>query len=595
MAGNVFRRFLEIVLDKDSAKKTERDTQAALGRATDPKTASINLDKVGRAVSNVTRLFLQAGAAVVGYALAITRLTERGGQLLNVQRAFSNVVGDADAAIIKLREATGGLISDYDLMVGFNKALSMGAVQTIDQFAEMSNVAQQLGRALGVDATFAMESLTLGVSRGSRLILDNLGIVVKGAVTVESAMAAARETVERLGGGSATTADMLARVVIQFGNLRDEVGKFLAQSQTLKTAFFEVGNILEMLILALQTKDRDAAVQAFKSVGALLGTVFAASFFDGISGLTKWLEEQFGLLAFPISKTIGKLAEKAAASAWDAADAQVVAADALGRQLEAEIALRKVREGIVTSQTQLEAGPRGLPTFDTSRSIAGPAIDAMGGGITFPDELILESRTNQFNMLVDAYRTGFSNIESAGQTAALGIQNAFQSAFLALNEEGNAFGNFLEAIFRGSAAAALTAIAQLATSKVVENIAYAFEDSAKASAAFAMGNPFSGALFAAAAKSHVLAAAKWGLVGGVAGAAAAAVSGGGGGSSFRGSDVVGRQVDKLDRAGAVVNVYVDGFDPMNPRHQRLAYDGVARAAQSAGPNARVNILPRGSA
>lgn len=312
-SGGVFRRFIEIVLDKESAKKAERDTQAALNNATKPKTAAANLDSVGRAVTNVTRLFAQAGAAVVGYALAITRLTERGGQVLMVQRAFGNAVGDSEAAITKLRKATGGLISDYELMVGYNKALALGAVETVEQFGEMSKVAIELGRALGIDATYAMEQLSLGTARGSKKILDNLGIIIDGAITVEKVLAAANARVDEFGGTGASTADMLKRVTIQFGNLRDAVGKFLAQNQTLKTFFYEIGNVLETLVLALETDDLTVAKEAFTDVGMILG----ASFASGFSSAAKTIFEQLlfkknamlpGLIGGAIGAGVGSMA-----------------------------------------------------------------------------------------------------------------------------------------------------------------------------------------------------------------------------------------------------------------------------------------------
>jgi hypothetical protein len=63
-------------------------------------------------------------------------------------------------------------------MVGMNRALALGAANNAEQFGELSRTAITLGRALGVDATFAMESLSLGIGRQSRLILDNLGLIV---------------------------------------------------------------------------------------------------------------------------------------------------------------------------------------------------------------------------------------------------------------------------------------------------------------------------------------------------------------------------------------------------------------------------------
>ena len=54
----------------------------------------------------------------------------------------------------------------------------LGIADSSDQMAEMFDIAQRLGAAVGEDAAFGVDSLVTGMGRQSKLMLDNLGIMV---------------------------------------------------------------------------------------------------------------------------------------------------------------------------------------------------------------------------------------------------------------------------------------------------------------------------------------------------------------------------------------------------------------------------------
>ena len=62
----------------------------------------------------------------------------------------------------------------------------LGVTKNTDEMAEMFDIAQRLGRALGVDAAHSVESLITGIGRQSRLMLDNIGIIVDSEKAYES-------------------------------------------------------------------------------------------------------------------------------------------------------------------------------------------------------------------------------------------------------------------------------------------------------------------------------------------------------------------------------------------------------------------------
>ena len=98
-----------------------------------------------------------------------------------MERAFLNLgksVGVNDKSLGKLRGALNGTVKDTDLLRQANNAMLLGIVDSDDQMAELFDNAQRLAQALGKDALYGIESLTTGIGRQSRLMLDNLGIIV---------------------------------------------------------------------------------------------------------------------------------------------------------------------------------------------------------------------------------------------------------------------------------------------------------------------------------------------------------------------------------------------------------------------------------
>ena len=79
--------------------------------------------------------------------------------------------------IEELREATENTISDVKLLESANLAIMLGLKE--QQLPQLFNGAVKLGYALGITSEKAIESLSKGLARRSRLILDNIGITFK--------------------------------------------------------------------------------------------------------------------------------------------------------------------------------------------------------------------------------------------------------------------------------------------------------------------------------------------------------------------------------------------------------------------------------
>lgn len=78
----------------------------------------------------------------------------------------------------KLREASGGTVSDFDLMQSASQSMSLRVTSDADQMAELLEIARFKARKFGIDTSQAFSDIVRGIGRTSPLILDNLGIVI---------------------------------------------------------------------------------------------------------------------------------------------------------------------------------------------------------------------------------------------------------------------------------------------------------------------------------------------------------------------------------------------------------------------------------
>lgn len=109
-----------------------------------------------------------------------------GGEIGTLQKAFDRLkesTGAETLSLEKLREATRGTISDVDLLTSANQWMMFGLPS--DEFDELSEAAIRLGSAMGIDAQYAVDSLTVGLGRQSIKFLDNLGVVFDAQTAYE--------------------------------------------------------------------------------------------------------------------------------------------------------------------------------------------------------------------------------------------------------------------------------------------------------------------------------------------------------------------------------------------------------------------------
>ena len=232
---------LLIKVNVAGAKKAEKQVKGIGG----------SLNKLGSMALKVSGAFFAAKGIISGFQ----RVIDLSSEFDVVSRGFANLsrdIGGSVDTLNKLQIATDGTVSSIDLMTQANNAMLLGIFKNNDQMAEMFDVAQRLGSALGKDTLFGVESLVTGMGRQSKLMLDNLGIMVDideankrfaqslGKSTKEltdqekkqafnnEAMRQAKILVDGLGEEQLTTNDVVAKLSSSFDDLGISIGNKLS-------------------------------------------------------------------------------------------------------------------------------------------------------------------------------------------------------------------------------------------------------------------------------------------------------------------------------------------------------------------------------
>ena len=213
------------------------------------------VNKTTNALKGIGSTALKMGAAFYaakGIVTGMRTIVQDGAKLQGVERAFHAMgaeIGFSETSLQKLQNATDGTVSKLDLMTQANQAMMLGVVKSDEEMARLFDTAQRLGQAIGVDTAHALESLTTGMGRQSKLMLDNLGIIVKtedaylnyakandktveSLTDVEKKMAFNQEVirisedmVNSLGEEQLTTADKMRRLGTTFADIGTSIGQ----------------------------------------------------------------------------------------------------------------------------------------------------------------------------------------------------------------------------------------------------------------------------------------------------------------------------------------------------------------------------------
>lgn len=204
-----------------------------------------------------------AGAAVIGIAAlaaGFLALGNRGAPLVGLATSFDVLtasVGVTSTTLLKdLRAASAGTVSDFELIRKANLALVGSTGEFGKEFGkrlpDVLRAARAAARATGQDVDFLFQSLVTGIKRGSPLLIDNTGIVLKLGEANQALATKLGKTVEQLTAEEKQLAVLNAtveagtRLADSLGDAQETNAEKLARSNAIIT------NTLDTLAVAVQ-------------------------------------------------------------------------------------------------------------------------------------------------------------------------------------------------------------------------------------------------------------------------------------------------------------------------------------------------------
>lgn len=295
--------------------------------------------------SDLKKAFIvAAGLLANSVRLAIKEqpIAEGFGSLVD-SRGLGNQVEALDA----LRKSARGTVSDLQLMGNANAALLLGAAETVEQLQFLTEAGRRLGKVMGRDATEGFNDLSIGIGRQSRLILDNLGLIVRVedaqkayadsvGTTVEklgenekrlafntAAYEAIRSKIEELGPEQTLAVDSIGKLSAEFSNLSVGIGKtFLPVVSELTSAWADY--------LATVSPEN---VRAAIDEGVSIATRGAGTILDFVLGKGSEVRKSFGELGSSLFEALTRPSDGAFAVLGVRFDAFIEIASSRFREL----------------------------------------------------------------------------------------------------------------------------------------------------------------------------------------------------------------------------------------------------------------------
>jgi len=253
------KQLIDAIVLLDKASKSLTMTQTALIKNSKHLESQQRRQAKGTRILGGTFAVLRSKMLLFNFAMALgirqaIQFGKQASQVESMSRAFNSLAGtteNSQEALEKLKIATNDTMSEFDLFQQANNAMVLGVSKNSDEMAEMFDIAQRLGRALGRDTASSVESLVTGIGRQSRLMLDNIGIIVKADKAYESyakklginveqltdaekkqaflnaTMESARAKVKTLGDETFTSQDVYDKLTTATTNLGTQTGEFL--------------------------------------------------------------------------------------------------------------------------------------------------------------------------------------------------------------------------------------------------------------------------------------------------------------------------------------------------------------------------------
>lgn len=185
-----------------------------------------DVESLNTPVKQLGQLWNAAVGAGAVYAVGrlagqVYELGKAGAQLSELRDAFQQVIPEADKMLETLKRASGGTIAEMQLMAAANKAAMLNVTKDAETMGQLMEIARYRARVMGIDTSYALESMVVGLGRNSKLWLDNLGIIIDDTAAYEKFAASIGKSADEL--TDLEKRQVLTNEVLRIGN--DELRK----------------------------------------------------------------------------------------------------------------------------------------------------------------------------------------------------------------------------------------------------------------------------------------------------------------------------------------------------------------------------------
>jgi len=241
--------------------------------------------------SRFTAASLGRLAGTLGLALGAKELAEAawemgklGAQSLDTKSAFDSMlrsVGQSPALLQKMKQAAGGTVAELKLMQGVNLALAGTSGELAAAMAnaqpkmlEVARAAYKMNPALG-SVEFLYQSLNTGIKRNSKMLIDNLGIVVSATEAQAAYATKIGTTVDKLTDQQkqialldAVVGDAGQTLIDQVGGVKAMGDEFAKLNTSLADTKAWLGELIAPVILkGLEILNSELEILAARRVG----------------------------------------------------------------------------------------------------------------------------------------------------------------------------------------------------------------------------------------------------------------------------------------------------------------------------------------
>lgn len=588
MARHSIKQIVQFVLDAGSRKKLEKDGQASLKKATDPKTADRNLRVIDRGFERLRRAALKLGAVLVA-TFGVRALGRWGADAIRVAAEAEAIWNDLAQAVnntgLEFEDVRGEIEATARAMQDVTKIGDEEFAQVLTELITTTNDYERSLQNVGVVADLAaakkMDLRTAAQLVGRAMMgqtstLTRYGIIVQeGADAVEVLRHQFRGFAEN---EAKTFQGRLAQLNNEWADFKQAVGEaLLAAGDGTSVLQTLIETVKVMTEWVNESKDTFTGLgTVIKSLGKPLLTLVElyARLTQGASMLAK--AQNVLLSLFP-----GGVFDRLVASH----EARIQSMDQWARSvLQLVERLRRGEQEAVTLPPPYRPRVRRPPPPGAPGKPGAPTLPELPLGLPITD---FKLASYELREAIDGITVGFDNVGEAAGEASLEVLSAMDGMYAAAWKVNQAFAESFEQILTGQVnvaegakdlglkmvASLIGGMAQYHQAMAIGKLAEGGWPPNPAAIKSAMGHFLAAGLFRALEAMTQSAARGGSRAGGYAGSGA-----GSAGGRFEGQPT-----------GPEIHIYLDPMDPDNPLHQLVVKRTYDLAYERFGEQVPVNI------